>query len=119
MNSTDNERQPVLNKVALWCGTPNTDLNARTYVANRTYKDSKLLQVASRERPVTRYVKSYERFKLKFSVFLYSDSDDKKAIEAFMDDVAKKAKKEDVTDAVSKASMSSFRYLDKYYKETN
>ena len=118
MNSTDNERQPVLNKVALWCATPNDGLSARTYQANRTYTDKGLIQVASPERPVTRYVKSYERFNLKFSVFLYSGSDDKKSVEAFMDDVAKKVKKEDVTDAVSKASMSSFKYLDKYFKET-
>lgn len=116
MDSTETHRYPTLNRAALWCETPNVDISARTYKANLVYLSDGIKTIASNDVPVTRYVKSYERFKNRFSVFLFSDSDDVKGIESFMDSVAKKAKKEDVLDAVVKASQSSFKYIDSYYK---
>ena len=117
MNSTDTERQPVLNKVALWSAVPNDQLSVRIYTANRTYSSNGVIRVASPSTPLHRYVKAYERFKVRFSVFLFSESDDRDAVEKFMDSIAKGVKKEDVNEAFLKSTESSFKYLDKYFKE--
>ena len=117
MNSTDNYRQPALNQPALWRVLPSSGLSERTYKANRTYMKNNVLGVASPETPVTRYAKNYERFNQKFSIFMYSDSQNTKSVEAFLDSVAKKVKKEQVLETVSKASASSFLYIDTEYKE--
>lgn len=67
--------------------------------------------------PVTRYAKNFKKHGKDFSVVLFTKESDITKVERFMANVVKEAKKEDVTKALTSASMSHMEYIGGHYEE--
>ena len=117
MNKVSREKHVTLNLPALWKAVPGDSINTRTYTSNRTYLEGQLVSVASNERPITRYVKTFTKGKKDFSLFMFSDESDLKKISDFFDGIVKKLTIESVSKSLISASSDGFTYLDTYYKE--
>lgn len=114
MNST--REQLELNRLCLWQKVPAKSISKRVYTANRTYVENGVLNVASFERPVSRYVKSFKKHNKEFSMFIFSDEQDEAKIDKFFSDALKKITKESVLETVMGSSDGTFKYTDLVYK---
>ena len=70
-------------------------------MGGRSFLDGEEVKFPSRKAPLVRYAKGYERFGLRFSLFVFSDNTDEDEVEEKLDDFAKKLKKTDVTEALA------------------
>lgn len=111
-------KQPKLNVLSVWERIPHDGLYTKQYNANRTYSmPSGVVGVASYDKPVFAYAKSYKKNNQDFSLFMYSDSKNAKSVEKFFDESVKNVTKEDISEALTIASTNGFKYLDIDYKE--
>lgn len=116
MNKVSQEKHVTLNRPALWQPTSDLEIGSRTYTANRTYQDNKVIGISSQEKPITRYVQTFTKGKKDFSLFMFSDETDIKKVSDFFANLVKKTTVEDVSKALITASSDGFTYLDTYYK---
>lgn len=106
----------TLNRPALWRPIRSQETSVRKYSGAYPYKTkSGVIAQSSIANPVIRYAKNFTKFKLDFSLFIFTDETDLAKIEGFFADLAKKLKKSDITQTLMIASMSDFTYLDTYY----
>ena len=113
-----NRNYPIANALSIWEAIPHEGLYSKTYTSRRTYKlSSGVIVEPTSETPIIAYAKNYTKGKKDFSLFLYSDSKDAKAIEKFMDKAIKDVKVADVSEALVIASTNGFKYTDKVFKE--
>lgn len=113
-----NKNAPILNALCIWEAIPTDEFYSKQYSSSRTYKlPNGVIETPTPDRPVFAYAKNYTKGKKDFSLFLYSDSNDEKSIEEFMDKAIKDVKVADVSEALVIASTNGFKYTDKVFKE--
>lgn len=81
-------KPPELNQVAIWMAMKRDELDVKTY-DNYQFMKKGIIQSASSLAPVIRYAKNYTYKKQKFSLCIISQERDTKAMESFLDKVAK------------------------------
>lgn len=106
-----------LNKPALWRPIRNEDTSIRKYSGGYPYlSEGGIVSQSTPLEPVIRYAKNYEKFDLKFSLFIFSSEKDNDKIENFLTTQVKKLTKSEISETLITASASNFTYLDTMYK---
>lgn len=76
-----------LDEVAIWRAKPTDELTIRSNPAGRPYEDNNIIKKT--EDVAFRYAKNYEKGDKKFCLFVFTYDDNAKAVEKFLDKVAK------------------------------
>lgn len=109
----------ILNRVAIWRPKLTDKLGVRQSPAGRVYFENNIAKVT--EEPTYRYAKNYIAGKgktaTKFCLMLMTSSQATKAIEQFLDGVAKQIDPAFAQRVSMTASDTSFEYTDFYFKE--
>lgn len=112
-----NKNHPHLNVLSIWEAIPTDEFYSKQYNAKRTYlQPSGVVSEASIEKPIYAYAKNYTKGKKDFSLFMYSDSSNSKAVEKFFDASVKNVKTTDVSEALVIASTNGFKYTAMLFK---
>ena len=112
----------VLNKIGIWgpCGA--AKLNKRLCPIGQKYLLEGDAAYRVTDKPLYRYAKDYSRKKgnttVKFCLLVRTASEDVRVVEPQLDALAKKLEAEEILQALSSASLSSFTYTDAFIKET-
>lgn len=105
--------KPVLDKIAIWTPIPDKGVFSKTFIGRLEYQDKNgVLGQASVSRPIYSYAKNYAKFKLDFSLFVYTDNSDTEDVVKALDEAAKKIKKKEIDNVVGTAGYGNFRYLE-------
>lgn len=92
-----------------------TGLSIKPYVSHMQYMTkSRIIQMASLEKPVYRLSKDYTKDGVKFGISLLTDKKDMAKAEKFMDDTAEELTREEVVQYIRRPA--PFTYLNKEYK---
>jgi hypothetical protein len=81
-------KPPTLNQVAIWVAMKRDELDVKTY-QNYQFMHKGIIRSATSIDPIVRYAKNYKYKGVKFSLCLISLEKDTKAMEKFLDKVAK------------------------------
>lgn len=112
-----NKNAPILNALCIWEAIPTDEFYSKQYNSSRTYKLANgVVETPTPDKPVFAYAKNYSKGKKDFSLFIYSDSRNGKAIEEFMDKAIKEVKIADISDALVVASTNGFKYTTNVYR---
>lgn len=104
-----------LNRPAISTKLNVKELHIKPYVSHMHYMDkSRIIQVASLEKPVYRLCKDYEIDGIIFALNLLTDDKDAKRLEKFLDDTVKNLTREQAVEYINRSV--SFSYLDTQYK---
>lgn len=110
----------ILNKIGIWSAFGPTILSKKQAPLGQSYLIEGSAAYQKATKPLYRYAKGYSIKKgksvINFCLLVRTFSDDDKAVEKELDACAKSLKPEDVLEALSVASMSSFAYADTFLK---
>lgn len=113
----DEDMDIILNKIAIWRPCGSNKLNKRLSPAGTRYLKNSDPVYKTSDTPLVRYCKDYIIGKIKFSLFVRTDKEDDKKIEAELDACAKSITKEQALEYLSESVGMNFVYLDSYLKE--
>lgn len=100
----------VLNQIAIWKPSGAKTLNVRKSPVGQKYREANGVVYKVAKNPLIRYMKDYAVKKVGFSLFLRTDCENDKLVEAAMDEYAKKITKEYALSATAGASYERFEY---------
>lgn len=107
-----------LERPAIWRPIRNRDISVRKY-SSYPYMKRGVMGMSSPMNPVIRYAKNYTKYKLEFSLCLFTNETDISAVEGYFESLKKKINKEQVQEALKSADMAHLDYLDSYYDKEN
>lgn len=114
----DEDMDIILNKIAIWAPCGASKLNKRLSPVGTRYLKNGDATYKTSDSPLIRYCKDYSIDKIKFSLFVRTDKENDKKVEAALDACAKELTKAQVLEYLSEGSYMDFAYLDNYVKET-
>ena len=103
--------RPVIDQVAIWTPIGDNKVYSKTYIGRMEYLNGKILDVASLEKPLYAYANNYEKFGLKFSLFVYSLLDDTSYVLKEFDRLIKSVKKKDIQNLLQTTGYDNFRFI--------
>ena len=108
----------ILDRVAIWKPKLNDEFSVRQSPAGRTYFEHNIAKTT--QVPTYRYAKNYatgDKNAVKFCLMILTTSESEKAIENFLDNVAKQIDVALAQRVVMTATDTSFEYTDFYFNE--
>lgn len=108
----------ILNQIAIWKPGNFKKLSIRKSPSGQQYRDPNGVIYKNSIKPLVRYAKDYSIAKVKFSLFLRTDCEDAKKVEAALDYYAKQVTKEYALQATSDADFAHFEYTPYIFNET-
>lgn len=106
-----------LEKPAIWRPIRNTGISIRKYSGGYPYQKRGIFGASSITNPVIRYANNYNKYKIDYSLVLFTNETDISAVESYFQSLNKKIKKEEILKPLSVATMSNMAYIDSYYDE--